>query len=97
VCQSQLLGRRVVIDGPQQPELYRNGETGTVPPDNRPGYHPDQEQDQPDRDLVARRLGVTSRGRTKQQLYDEARRRRIRSRSKMTKAELERAIEHSPT
>jgi len=85
------------MDGPQQPELYRNGETGSVPPDNRPGHHPDHEQDKPDRDAVARRLGVTSRGRTKQQLYDEARCRRIRGRSKMTKAELERAIEHSST
>jgi hypothetical protein len=33
-----------------------------------------------------------SGGRTRQQLYDEARRRNIRGRSKMSKAELERAV-----
>lgn len=98
---------------PQQPELYRSGETalepdsveselaahprprargraGKVPPDNRPGHRPQRDQDQPDREAVARRLGIGRR--TKRQLYDEARRRGIRGRSKMTKAELERAV-----
>lgn len=101
---------------PQQPELYRSGETalepdsveselvahprprsrgrvGKMPADNRPGHHPEQEQDQPDRDAVARRLGLRSTRRTKRQLYDEARRLRIQGRSKMSKAQLERAIE----
>jgi len=32
--------------------------TGTVPEDNRPGHHPDREQDQPDLDAVAARLGT---------------------------------------
>jgi hypothetical protein len=44
-----------------------------------------------------RRGGIRShrkspRGRTKDQLYEEARRRNVRGRSKMTKAELERAL-----
>jgi hypothetical protein len=44
-----------------------------------------------------RRGGIRShrkgpRGRTREQLYEEARRRNIRGRSKMTKAELERAL-----
>jgi hypothetical protein len=44
-----------------------------------------------------RRGGIRShrkgpRGRTRDQLYEEARRRNIRGRSKMTKAELERAL-----
>jgi plasmid stabilization system protein ParE len=44
----------------------------------------------------ARRGGLRSHrgsgGRTRQQLYDEARRRNIKGRSKMSKAELERAV-----
>ena len=44
-----------------------------------------------------RRGGIRShrkspRGRTKDQLYEEARRRNVRGRSKMTKAELQRAL-----
>jgi hypothetical protein len=31
---------------------------GKVPEDNRPGHHPDHEQDQPDLDAVAARLGT---------------------------------------
>jgi hypothetical protein len=106
------------MDRPQQPELYRSGntalepdsiesevrarrtprsggETGKVPDDNRPGHHPHHEQDQPDHDAVARRLGVVACRPTKQQLYAEARRQRISGRSKMTKAELERALEQN--
>ena len=45
-----------------------------------------------------RRGGIRShrkgpRGRTRDQLYEEARRRNVRGRSKMTKAELQRAVE----
>jgi hypothetical protein len=69
------------------------GKTGKVPADNRPGHHPGHEQDQPDHDAVARRLGVVGSRPTKQQLYAQARRQRISGRSKMTKAELERALE----
>ena len=44
-----------------------------------------------------RRGGIRShrsgpRGRTKEQLYEEARRKNVRGRSKMTKAELEKAV-----
>ena len=39
------------------------------------------------------RAGSGGRGRTKEQLYNEARRRGIRGRSKMSKAELERAVD----
>lgn len=60
-----------------------------VPPDNRPGHHPEREQDQPDPAAVARRLGT---GPTKRELYREASRLRIRGRSKMNKAELAQAI-----
>jgi len=47
-----------------------------------------------------RRGGIRShrkgpRGRTKDQLYEEARRRNVRGRSKMTKAQLERALSRS--
>ena len=48
----------------------------------------------------SRRGGIRShrsgpRGRTKDQLYEEARRRNVRGRSKMTKAQLERALSRS--
>ena len=33
-------------------------EAGAVPEDNRPGHHPDREQDQPDLDAFAARLGT---------------------------------------
>ena len=47
-----------------------------------------------------RRGGIRShrsgpRGRTKEQLYEEARRRNVRGRSKMTKAQLQRALSRS--
>src|SRR6056297_936866 len=38
----------------------RSGETGPVPEDNRPGHHPDHDQDRPDLDAFADRLGVPS-------------------------------------
>jgi hypothetical protein len=34
------------------------GETGPVPPDNQPGHHPAKEQDKPDLDAFAARLGT---------------------------------------
>ena len=34
------------------------GETGPVPPENQPGHHPPQEQDKPDLDAFAARLGA---------------------------------------
>jgi hypothetical protein len=34
------------------------GETGPIPPDNQPGHHPEKEQDKPDLDAFAARLGT---------------------------------------
>ena len=34
------------------------GETGPVPPDNQPGHHPAKEQDKPDLDAFAAKLGT---------------------------------------
>lgn len=34
------------------------GETGPVPPDNQPGHHPPKEQDKPDLDAFAAKLGT---------------------------------------
>src|ERR1043165_3446355 len=41
-----------------QPKPKTGGETGPVPPDNQPGHHPPEEQDKPDLDKFAARLGV---------------------------------------
>lgn len=45
---------------------------------------------------AAEREGGEPRGSTRDQLYEEARRREIPGRSKMTKAELQRALEEAP-
>lgn len=37
-----------------------SGRTGPVPEDQRPGHHPDQEQDKPDLDKFAARLGIVA-------------------------------------
>jgi hypothetical protein len=37
-----------------------SGSEGSIPEDQRPGHHPDQEQDKPDMDAFAERLGVVS-------------------------------------
>ncbi len=36
------------------------GKTGPVPEEQRPGHHPDEEQDKPDLDKFAARLGIVS-------------------------------------
>lgn len=41
---------------PQPPET--TPDAGPVPADNQPGHHPSKEQDKPDLDAFARRLGV---------------------------------------
>jgi hypothetical protein len=41
-----------------QPRPGTGGETGPVPPENQPGHHPEQEQDKPDLDAFAARLGT---------------------------------------
>lgn len=37
-----------------------SGPDGAIPADQRPGHHPDQEQDKPDMDKFAERLGIVS-------------------------------------
>jgi len=47
---------------PQQPESSLPGVDapgGPVPPDNQPGHHPAAEQDKPDLNAFAERLGAT--------------------------------------
>ena len=41
-----------------QPTPKSGGETGPVPPENQPGHHPAKEQDKPDLDAFAARLGT---------------------------------------
>ncbi len=38
------------------------GNVGDVPEDQRPGHHPDHDQDKPDLDAFAERLGVVAEG-----------------------------------
>jgi len=38
------------------------GRTGTVPEEQRPGHHPEHEQDKPDLDKFAERLGIVPEG-----------------------------------
>jgi len=45
------------VDG--QPTPTTEGRTGPVPPENQPGHRPENEQDKPDLDDFAARLGVT--------------------------------------
>lgn len=45
-----------VIDA--QPQPGSSGPTGAVPVDNQPGHHPPEEQDQPDLDAFAAKLGI---------------------------------------
>ena len=44
------------LQGQKRPET--RGETGPVPPGNQPGHHPPDEQDKPDLDAFAARLGT---------------------------------------
>jgi hypothetical protein len=46
-----------VVEGQRQPEA--KGPGGPVPAENQPGHHPETEQDKPDLDAFAARLGVT--------------------------------------
>ena len=41
-----------------QPTPSTGGETGPIPADNQPGHHPAREQDKPDLDAFAARLGT---------------------------------------
>lgn len=46
-----------VLEGQDQPGV--SGPAGPIPEDNQPGHHPAKEQDKPDLDAFAARLGVT--------------------------------------
>ena len=46
-----------VIEGERG--LGSDAPRGPVPPENQPGHHPPEEQDKPDLDAFAERLGVT--------------------------------------
>jgi hypothetical protein len=41
-----------------QPKPKSGGETGPVPPENEPGHHPPKEQDKPDLEAFAAKLGT---------------------------------------
>lgn len=45
-----------VVEGQPQPEA--KGPAGPIPAENQPGHHPEAEQDKPDLDAFAARLGV---------------------------------------
>jgi hypothetical protein len=45
-----------VLEGQAQPAT--GGPSGPIPADNQPGHHPAREQDKPDLDAFAERLGV---------------------------------------
>lgn len=45
-----------VVEGQRQPGT--GGPTGPIPEDNQPGHHPAKEQDKPDLDAFAEKLGV---------------------------------------
>ncbi|MCA1693179.1 MAG: hypothetical protein ABR540_20355 [Acidimicrobiales bacterium] len=46
------------MPNPQPPDLETNAPTGPVPPENQAGHHPEREQDKPDLDAFAARLGI---------------------------------------
>ena len=46
-----------VLEG--SPRLTDEGPGGPVPPENQPGHHPAKEQDKPDLDAFAEKLGAT--------------------------------------
>ncbi len=46
-----------VVEGQRQPGV--EGPSGPVPPDNQPGHHPTKEQDKPDLEAFAERMGIT--------------------------------------
>jgi hypothetical protein len=45
-----------VLEGQREPAT--DGPRGPVPPENQPGHHPPKEQDEPDLDAFAERLGI---------------------------------------
>ena len=49
-----------VLSAQDDPKVSRSG--GPVPDEQRPGHHPDDEQDKPDLDAFAQRLGIPAEG-----------------------------------
>ena len=47
-----------VLEGQRQPS--QGGPGGPVPPDNQPGHHPEKEQDKPDPNAFAAKLGLAA-------------------------------------
>lgn len=43
-----------------EPDLGTESTRGPIPPENQPGHHPEKEQDKPDPQAFAERLGVTA-------------------------------------
>ncbi|KAA5830707.1 plasmid stabilization protein [Saccharopolyspora hirsuta] len=80
---SEIAARTVNKDRAQQGQAEQRSRTSTrdIPPQRRGGLR------------SGKRQGPG--GRTKQQLYDDARREGIKGRSKMTKAQLEQALNRS--
>ena len=50
------------VEGQRQPGA--DGPRGPVPPENQPGHHPPEEQDKPDLDAFAEKMGVAEPGST---------------------------------
>ena len=48
------------LDG--QPDISAEGARGPVPAENQPGHHPAEEQDKPDLDEFAAKLGTPASG-----------------------------------
>jgi hypothetical protein len=50
------------VEGQRQPDA--EAPRGPVPPENQPGHHPPEEQDKPDLDAFAERMGIVEPGTT---------------------------------
>ena len=58
-----------VLDG--QPDIGAEAPRGPIPPENQPGHHPAEEQDQPPMDKFAAKLGTMEPEERKEVLKDE--------------------------
>ncbi|MGI8983550.1 MAG: hypothetical protein ACR2HM_03300 [Acidimicrobiales bacterium] len=61
------------MPNPEQPELGPDvgADRGPVPPENQPGHHPDEDQDKPDLDRFAAKLGTMEPDEREAVLEDE--------------------------
>ena len=57
-----------VLDG--QREVGTDAPRGPMPPENQPGHHPAEEQDKPDLDAFAERLGTVPESRRDSEIVD---------------------------